>query len=235
MKTRPGEMRATTIKDARELGLFPSVTTVLQLISKPGLDSWRIEQGIRAVLAHPFDGDDLDEYISRMLLRADDERNRAADFGTEIHNAVCNMLGGQRHENPDTPYILAKPIAEGVCEWLARNGYEVVATEQTVVGKEYAGTIDLRAYWHGKRVLCDFKTSEFSAKKGPNSYAEHRYQLAGYDSLLENWAEERHIIYISRSEIGLVVAKPCVEPSHDDLVWEALWSLWTRINRWNVE
>ena len=35
-----GNMRSTTIRDARELNLFPSVTTIIGILDKPGLNQW---------------------------------------------------------------------------------------------------------------------------------------------------------------------------------------------------
>lgn len=33
--------RPTSLRDARKLGLFPSVTNVLSILAKPGLDAWK--------------------------------------------------------------------------------------------------------------------------------------------------------------------------------------------------
>jgi len=35
-----GKERNTNVKDARERGFVPSVTTVLNIIAKPGLNTW---------------------------------------------------------------------------------------------------------------------------------------------------------------------------------------------------
>lgn len=229
-KSKPGQFRDVTIKDARKLGLFPSATTVMQIVSKPGLDRWSVEQGIRAAIAEPYSGEDEDEYILRAYLRSQEYRNYTADFGTAIHNAICNLLGGRRAEKLD--HILAPAIADKFCSWLDKQGYTVVATERTVVneGLRLAGTIDLQLMKDGKKILADLKTQDFS--KRPNVYKEHRWQLALYDAILEGWADERHIFYVSRSEIGLVSCEVCVNPSEDDEVAMAVYGLWRKVNKW---
>ena len=36
-------MRSATLRDARKSLAFPSVTNILSILAKPGLDAWRIE------------------------------------------------------------------------------------------------------------------------------------------------------------------------------------------------
>jgi hypothetical protein len=42
--------RPTSLRDARKLGLFPSVTNVLGVIANPGLSAWKMEQAILSAL-----------------------------------------------------------------------------------------------------------------------------------------------------------------------------------------
>ena len=48
-----GKERNTTVKDARELGLLPSVTTIIGCAAKPALDVWKQQQAILAALTLP--------------------------------------------------------------------------------------------------------------------------------------------------------------------------------------
>jgi hypothetical protein len=53
-------MRPTTLRDARKLGLLPSVTNVLGVINKPELVEWKMTQAVLAALTLPRrDGEDL--------------------------------------------------------------------------------------------------------------------------------------------------------------------------------
>ena len=45
---RKGEMRSTTLRDARKENLLPSITTVLKAYPKAALDAWIIEQAVLA-------------------------------------------------------------------------------------------------------------------------------------------------------------------------------------------
>jgi len=48
-KSKPGEMRSVTIKDARKYGWVPRTTSITGFPGKPGLISWRGEQLFKAV------------------------------------------------------------------------------------------------------------------------------------------------------------------------------------------
>jgi hypothetical protein len=111
-KSKPGETRPTTLKDARALGLLPSVTSILDVLSKPQLEDWKLEQmtkefqrrmqvfvdrvgasssdiieGIRDI-AHR----DIDALHEELADRAFQQVEDAADAGTKIHAAAEKSL-----------------------------------------------------------------------------------------------------------------------------------------------
>ena len=45
-----GKERNTTLRDAKSLGLVPSVTTILGMIAKPSLENWKINQALNSAL-----------------------------------------------------------------------------------------------------------------------------------------------------------------------------------------
>ena len=49
MATNPALRRAPEIRDARKLALLPSVTTVLGIVNRPGIQFWRMQQFLLAV------------------------------------------------------------------------------------------------------------------------------------------------------------------------------------------
>lgn len=168
--------RPTTIADARKLNLLPSVTTILQVIAKPGLQNWIARQNVLAVVTAPDrPGESLDDKITR-ILEVDQEQNReaaqAADLGTRIHAAIEQVLNGQEIE-PDL-HRWIDPALAAVRELCPKT----VATEIVLVGQGYAGKADLIATKDGPEVLIDFKTAKNLPLAG--SWPEHRLQLSAY-------------------------------------------------------
>src|SRR5690606_5641932 len=93
--TGKGGVRATDLRDGRKLGLVPSVTTVLSVLAKPALETWKVKQGILAALTlprNPYESDDA--YLARVLEDSREQAKAAAEEGTRIHDACeCAMRG----------------------------------------------------------------------------------------------------------------------------------------------
>ena len=61
-----GRERGTTLRDAREFGFVPSVTSVLGIAAKPGLENWKIDQALLSALTLPRqEGESLDDFMRR--------------------------------------------------------------------------------------------------------------------------------------------------------------------------
>ena len=67
-------LRSVTLRDARKVRAYPSVTNVLSILAKPGLDAWKIEQGILDLLTHV--GDDALGKGVETFLRGPRQRER---------------------------------------------------------------------------------------------------------------------------------------------------------------
>jgi hypothetical protein len=204
-KSKPGTFRPTTLRDARKLGLLPSVTTITKLLHSESLVRWRINEAAHALMTSPRrEGENEDAFIERVLWteREHEEVAKAArDLGTDIHAAVEQALRGQPWNQELKAYV------EPVLAECAKFG-KAVQTERVVIGLGYGGKLDA-IFWseHGF-VVVDFKTTKRLPKE---SYPEHRLQLAAYAAagvmgiLGDNSSIVRTCnIYISTTEPGKV-------------------------------
>src|SRR5215475_13596650 len=83
--------RPVTLADARKVLALPSVTNVLGVLAKPGLDAWKIEQGILSALTLPrLAGEELGAFAHRVVEDMGEQVEKAADFGSAIH-AACEV------------------------------------------------------------------------------------------------------------------------------------------------
>ena len=170
-------MRPVTLRDARKVGAYPSVTNVLAVLAKPGLDAWRIEQGILAALTLPRSGDEsLDAFAKRVVRDMSEQVTKAADLGSAVHAAIEVYL--QTGELPENPDILR--LFEPVKLWIDDHIERVALVETVAVHPEigYAGRIDVVAKLKhtGSWAVVDFKTQ----KMKPN--AKGVYQASYYDT-----------------------------------------------------
>jgi len=192
--------RSTTLRDARKLNLLPSVTTITKLLHSEGLLQWKVREAALAVLSSPRrDGEDLTAFMERVLFedREQDETAKAArDLGTDIHTAIELALSNKEWD------LSLKPFVDAALSEVSKLG-SPIKTEKVVVGKGYAGKVDLivRAA-DGCHVVVDFKT----AKKIPkDSYPEHKLQLAAYAGCMDEWVTNTANIYISTTNPGEVL------------------------------
>ena len=81
-----GEPRPTTVRDARKLGLLPSVTNILGVINKPELVEWKMTQAVLAALTLPRrENEGEDEFARRVVEDAQSRVKTAVDFGSAFH------------------------------------------------------------------------------------------------------------------------------------------------------
>jgi hypothetical protein len=219
-KAKGGELRNATVADARKMGLFPSVTNILNVIAKPGLDTWKLQQVAKAAFKTPPDGKESEEYFTdRIIESAFDQVVDAADFGSRIHDALEKVFEG---ENPDEDLLT---YVQPTLAWKAEKGLTFTHREITLVnaGEGYAGRCDVLAKGkQGQLVILDYKTRKTKPGEKVTTYDGQGMQLAAY--AVAHWGEAMlpkvtaANIFISTTEPGrMEVCK------HDDLPgeWEA--------------
>lgn len=177
-KKRAGEKRPTTVKDAKKLGLYPSVSTVLGIVSKPGLDGWKKEQVAKAAYGVPCGPEETEEmWVEYVLRKAEEQMNLARDTGTEIHGAIEEYFHRARegdwtvHESPYSLHIGAAISA--VRKFGVLN--KPFRAEKSFTSKlGYGGKVDLR----GENWIVDFKCVDRLDKK--LDYPDRCQQLIAY-------------------------------------------------------
>ena len=139
---------------------FPSITTVLGAIPKPGLEAWRKSVGEEA---------------------AKWEMNRAARRGSATHTLVEQYLKGEtpsiRDVLPLGMFRLLKPYLDQVDN--------IHCLEQIMYSKKLtiAGQVDCIAEYNGKLSVIDFKTAN---KERVDSWNENYYiQCTAYAHMYE--------------------------------------------------
>jgi hypothetical protein len=174
-------------------GPVPSVTTILGIMDKPAVVTWKAKETARAILTAPDEyivaADDptyasgLEDRINAAVKAADKARDTAASLGSSVHlladiegmplGASEKAQKGFQVSDDTIPYL------EAYRHFLARySGSNIVSSEHVVWSANgYAGTYDLIMLIDGELWLIDIKTSK-------GYYPEYGLQLAGY-----RWAD----------------------------------------------
>lgn len=200
---------------------LPSVTTILDIIAKPGLAPWYAKQerqyfetAMLDVLSRPGARDP--EYVLAAVAEAVSgikaghrEKQKAATIGAAVHAgiewALRTRFGEDAGPEPCLPEAAAWAV-ESWKDWTKSVDLEPLAIERTVYCLEcgYAGTLDLYARVRGVLTVLDWKS-------GKAIYSEAFLQNVAY----------RHAATRGGlpSEQGLIVRLP---KQMDDPAWEVM-------------
>ncbi len=225
-----GKERDTTLRDARKLGLYPSVTTILQVVAKPGLVNWMIDQAVMAALTGTrLEGESDEAFIARVKLEAKEQAQKAADMGTTIHGQIERHYRG---EKVDTAYVL---FVEGVVAEVEKHfpGGGWSAERSFASPRGYGGKVDL----HRPGIVIDFKGKDGDLSD-VECYDEHFAQGAAYWRGL--FADLRYTpvtanCFFSRTHPGF--ARMVVHTPEQYLkgraIFDAAFSLWKAVKGYN--
>ena len=179
-----GKQRPTTLRDAKKLGLFPSVTTIMQMEAKPQLTRWLVTQGMMSCLTLPRqEGESDDAFLARATADSREQSRKAAARGTYLHGLIETAMTGQVFHASDDDMNIINPVLR----WLEVNfaGYSWQPERSFASELGYGGKIDL----YGTRpdspaVVIDFKCKadiHLKQKLAKDlAYDEHCSQLAAY-------------------------------------------------------
>jgi hypothetical protein len=229
-----GQMRGTTLADARKMNLVPSVTTIQKIKAAPALTNWLIEQAILSALTLPrIDGEAERDYIARVKVDGQAQGKAAAAEGTRIHNAIeaffaCEIVP---EEYADHVTGVVNAIGEHfphVNDWVSE------ASFAHPLG--YGGKADLHSPSTG--IVIDYKGKDLSPDDPPKDlvYGNHREQLAAYQRGLNLPINVCANLFVSRTHPGhCVMQVSAVEQlAHGWSVFEALLEVWKRENKFQV-
>jgi hypothetical protein len=170
--------RPTTLADARRLGLYPSVTSILGLLAKPGLDKWKQDQVALASLRLPKTPEESNDYwCNRVRNAAFEQVEQAADLGTMIHGALEAAMNGQPYDPELRVYV------QPVLDWKEKTGIKIVDREIRLVNQVegFAGTADvLFRYGQQGMGILDYKTRKTKPGEVVAAYDNQAMQLAAY-------------------------------------------------------
>ena len=223
---KDGTPRNTTLRDARERNLVPSVTTILNIAAKPGLNVWLQEQAILAALTLPRGTEETESaWLKRVVQDSKAQARDAADLGTEIHAAIQGFYEGQKASAfPIHVQTCTKAIEShyGAKKWIAERAF---AHEMG-----FGGKVDM----HTDGIVIDIKTKDFDDPAKVIGYDEHLMQLAAYRVGLGMPEARCANVFVSRTNADLAVVKEWAEEdlARGWLMFTALLSFWQYKNQY---
>lgn len=184
-------MRPVRVTDAFKVGAYRSVTNVLGILDKPGLDAWKQEQAILSSMTLPRqEGEDLQQYAERIVVDSEEQSRKARDEGTRLHGICADWMIKGELPAAEADQKLIAPFTD----WIRFNvnpAAGLIASETAMICHQhaYAGRGDLAVRMNdGSAALIDIKTQDIKyTTKGvaqPVFYDEWALQLAAYSKCM---------------------------------------------------
>jgi hypothetical protein len=229
--TKTGGLRPTDIRDARKLGLLPSVTTVLSVLAKPALTAWLVEQGILAALTLPrIDGESERAFLDRVREDSKAQTKAAAEEGTRIHDAIECHFKSQPVPAKYVPHVRAAidelcRLFPGIEDWRAEDSF---AHE---LG--FGGKVDLHSPSTG--IVVDFKGKDGDFTDDKKLAFDQHYQLAAYNRGLKLPPNICANLFVSRTHPGKVASHVWKREQVDQgwRVFDAALTVWKHLKQFD--
>jgi len=230
-----GEEKDTTLRQARQLDLWPSVTTVMGMAASPGLDMYRQQQLCQAAWdQRPLPDMTYNIWKCRVVDQSKEHAKNASNRGTEIHDALENFYtngtfsGDLAHITLPVVDFLEKEFPDA--QWVAE------ASFCSSLG--FGGKVDLHDPVN--KIVLDFKTKDTDDIKKMVAYDGHHLQTAAYAvGLFEDSNEFYNLGYIKRYNLFISTQIPgllkLTESTDFDREWDMFKSLldyWHLSNRY---
>jgi len=191
--------------------LYPSVTTILQVLHKETLQRWIRKQWAFAAAELRRGPEETEkEWLKRVEERASAYTEESAAKGTAIHATIERLLNHETMLDQEEYANLVKPVFTE----MTRQGIRVRDVEAVVVNQQYgfAGTVDCVGHEKvtGNRHVIDFKTKDSDPRYRMEPFEGNSMQLAAYACTYfgeEQVAQQRvrcWNVFISRNEAGRV-------------------------------
>lgn len=173
-----GQPRPTTLRDARTLNLCPSVSGIIGVAAKPGLDIWKQQNVLLAALTLPRGSEESEQsWLERVMMDSKQTARVAADRGTTIHAIIQAFFEGALI--PEHMQI-CRPVEEAI---KTHFGELLLLPELSFAHPlGYGGKADLiaKSRHDFEGVAIDIKTKETEDISKADIYPEHGMQLAAY-------------------------------------------------------
>jgi len=220
-----GKFKATTLREARIMGLVPSVTTVTKIKSAPGLANWKEDQVLESAATMPHtdkDGKLLTdvEWKKAVKVEAKLKAQAAAERGTRLHTAIERHIQGKTVEPEFFAHVNKVEIE------LEKIGIDVKCgnVEKSFAHPlGYGGKVDL----HGDGWIIDFKSKQVIEDGKKLAWSDHEMQLAAYSQGLNLTAPRYINVFVGVDDCKVaIVEHGLLAIEHGWKMFQACLTLW---------
>lgn len=221
-----GVLRDTTLRDARKLNLFYSITTVGGIPKSETLNNWQMNQLLEAMLDHPYpapisyvkdlDGkpqvirgsaDSVNKWKGIISSKADEIRKNTSKRGNELHNALEGYFKTHSIANTDKDIEFVLPILELIDTRFKLHTDKWVSEASFSHHLGFGGRLDLYTS-NGQGIIIDFKSKDLDDLSNVKQYDTQTMQLAAQRLLINMPKAQCYNLFIGTKKPGVLKLLP---------------------------
>lgn len=196
-------LRNTTLRDAKKEGYVPSVTSILNIPAKPGLDRWKQNQILEAAWTTERGDLSKEDWSIQVIMKSSEISSQTASIGTAIHANIEEYYKSGEILSPE--YEVHVRNTEKELEKFYPGGFVAERSFGHPLG--YGGKVDLSVQSDEipRGMVFDFKSKDFTEDTPISKlcWPEQALQLDAYRHGLGMTKAQMISIYIDR-ETGIV-------------------------------
>tara|TARA_X000001382_G_scaffold31423_1_gene20358 strand:- start:10081 stop:10842 length:762 start_codon:yes stop_codon:yes gene_type:complete len=189
-KEKPVLSKIETVTKIKEMPwMYPSVTTILNILPNHFIDVWKVKTAIELKGKNPdYTYEQITQHMWGLPISpATGEKIASSEFGTAAHDRVEKLVNAMINSKSvdQDPY---DDFALPVMEYFDQQDIIPVEAEKLIAchNLKIAGRLDLIAKKEGKLCLFDYKFRDCSEKEKGKFYDKDCYQLAIESFMLKN-------------------------------------------------
>lgn len=162
-------------------------TTILGILSKPALIPWAAKMAVEYIRENCEEEDGFylvsEQRLDEAKVAHAKRKTDAGNWGTNTHENINLMIS---KDLAGVEYLLEQQpkdkSSELFLDWVKKNNVKMLMTEKNIYSESLfiGGIVDFVCEIDGQKWIGDIKTS------GSGIYAEHFFQCAGYQLMLED-------------------------------------------------
>jgi len=190
-----GGLRPSRVTDAKKAAKngdvwYPSVTGVLNILDKPALANWKVDQNLETVFellqTEDLRSDDFAGFKRHVKAITKESMDPAPKAGTDLHKVLEDFVSKGIEPTDKIEKLICKNVVDALIENCGFDNWDQhpFICEKYFIDTTfgYAGCADL----HSEEWVIDFKSKKEAAKFKPGkmAYPEHARQLGAYGAVL---------------------------------------------------
>lgn len=224
-----GKERSTDVRDARRLGLVPSVSTIKDVGLSQFLVNWMMNMMLDIAIENKHIAD-IEMFRKVVYAIYKERKSKPSLVGNSVHKSMEHLF--KTGEYDENKHYTSEAYSQVFNEF---PGYTWTAEHSFSHPDGFGGCVDLHGSNGTDYVIIDFKTKDKAELSKSMQFEDYKVQLAGYQiglELPEHTRRFNQFISVHKDTPGKSLLVECDKFDKYSKIFYAYLNLWKARNLW---